>query len=168
MQLRKARKGMTMIETVLVIALLSLLGLVAYATYSNVFAKAKSATLEQTVGSFEREYRALQAFNAGGDPAGSGAVILEATEDMAANSGVVIRTEAGAGTDGVEIHDGTIAGVTAGVVTGTTDSDVATDATRVLFSKGDVDICLTVPASFGAPGVVDKLTPATSCADVMD
>ena len=134
------RRAFTILELIVVIVILGILALLAIPTFNAVIGRAKDSNVKAAAASFDRNVRALAAFDQAA-PNRGGDVITAASELF----DVSMRATAGSGTDGAS---------PAGNTVGTTTDTINATVTRVQFTQNAHSVCLTLGTSPGAPGTV--------------
>ena len=134
------RRAFTILELIVVIVILGILALLAIPTFNAVIGRAKDSNVKTAAASFDRNLRALAAFDEAAPNRG---------EDVITAAGelfdVSMRATAGAGPDGAS---------PAGNTVGETVSTINATVSHVQFTQDDTTVCLTLGTTSGAPGTV--------------
>ena len=136
----RTRQAFTILELIVVIVILGILALLAIPTFNAVIGRAKDSNVHSAAASFDRNVRALAAFDQAAP--NRGADVITAAREL---FDVSMRATAGSGPAGASP-----AGNTVGSDTSTINATVA----RVQFTQDDATVCLTLGTASGAPGTV--------------
>ena len=138
--LTRTRQAFTILELIVVIVILGILALLAIPTFNAVIGRAKDSNVKSAAVSFDRNLRALAAFDEAAPNRG---------EDVITAAGelfdVSMRATAGSGTAGAS---------PAGNIVGETATTINATVVRVQFTQDDSTVCLALGTTSGVAGTV--------------
>ena len=136
----RTRKAFTILELIVVIVILGILALLAIPTFNAVIGRAKDSNVQSAAASFDRNVRALAAFDEAAPNRG---------EDVITAAGelfdVSMRATAGSGPAGAS---------PAGNTVGATATTINATVVLVQFTQDDSTVCLTLGTTSGVAGTV--------------